>query len=111
TTPKRPEHYAVRNSAVDPFTLVALYSVPSRHIAYKMPATRRATATTATRPLRRRPIRSPHSQSGRVVRRLGVRMTARAVWTSTQRVRLLPVFVIGPRRCVSLELHSRGTSP
>src|SRR5439155_19637727 len=86
------------------------YSVPSRHIAYRMPASRPASATVAILRPRRSAIRSAHCRRCSVSEWRERRMH-HAASTSSQRIRGLPALVTGPRCCRSPELCSPGTSP
>src|SRR5260370_4637645 len=92
-------------------TLDASYTVPSRQIAKRIPASRRARATTAIGRPRRPAMRSAHSRSAAVSHCFRRRRMHHAAWTNSHRMRPLPALVIRPRRWISLELHSEGTSP
>src|SRR5579863_8702501 len=89
----------------------ALKVVPSRQTANRIPASRRARATTATYFPRRlatlvvQRLKGSASAVGRE------RRTAQAAWTSRRRMRVPPCFVIRPREVFSPELCSRGTNP
>src|SRR3954464_14823518 len=85
-------------------------SWPSRHIANRMRAKRRAPATTATRLPRRAARRCIHSRKARPAGPR-VRHSAHVACTNIARVSVDPALVIGPLRCRSPELASRGTRP
>lgn len=85
-------------------------SVPSRQTASMMPASLRASATTAVGLPRRCAIHAHHSCSSLVLS-VFHRSTAHAASTSSDRARTLPALLIRPRCCRSPELYSRGTSP
>ena len=85
-------------------------SVPSRQSANRMPASFRASATTAVALPRLAAILVAHSCSAYV---FGVfhLSSAHAASTSSALALLLPALLIRPRCCFSPELCSRGTKP
>ena len=85
-------------------------SVPSRQTANMMPASFRAGATTAVAFPRRCAIRAHRSCSAFVLS-VFYRNSDRAASTISDLARALPALLIRPRRCLSPELYSRGTSP
>ena len=89
-------------------SFAALYGALSRHIAYRIPARRRASATAAMRLPRRAAILSPHARSAAVSGDLERRRRQPAS-TKRYRAREFPAFVMRLR--FSAELCSPGTSP
>lgn len=85
-------------------------SVPSLQIAYMMPASLRARATTAVGLPRRCAILAHHSCNAFVLS-VFHRSSAQAASTSSDRAPTLPALLIRPRCRRSPELYSRGTSP
>ena len=84
--------------------------VSSRHMAKRIPAIRRASATAAICFPRRAAMRRPHTLSPCVPGAVP-RISVQAASTSSHRTRALPRFVKCPRCCFSPELLSPGTSP
>src|SRR3954462_7960215 len=83
-------------------------SVPSRHSAKRMPASFRASATTAVALPRLAAILIAHSCSPWVFGVFHLR-SAHAASTSRDLALLFPALLIRPRCCFSPELCSRGT--
>jgi hypothetical protein len=75
-------------------SLLTSYAVPSRQMANRIPASFRASATAAIRLPRLAAMRSAHSRSGAVAGCFARPRMHQAASTSSQRVRLLPCFVM-----------------
>src|SRR5712691_11429276 len=91
-------------------TRAASSTLPARHKAYRIPASRRASATTAIRLPRRAAMGSAQCRSV-LPTTPWRRHILQAAPTTNARICPLPCLVIVPRCCCSPELHSLGTRP